>query len=74
MAPSSRLSGNDASEATPRQLAWVASVWRSWCVMTCPIPASAASFRSAVLTPVTADRAVALDEQRRSGGRAAGGG
>lgn len=36
-----------ASRDTPRLIAWVARVWRSWCGVTRPRPARSAALRTA---------------------------
>ena len=49
----------------PRLIAWVASVCRSWCGVTRPIPASCAAFADRVSDALLADPSAALDEQVR---------
>ena len=58
----------------PRLIAWVASVCRSWCGVTRPIPASRATLGTAPADALVADPPAALHEQPRlaQAGRPAG--
>ena len=49
----------------PRLIAWVASVCRSWCGVTRPIPAALGGVRERVADALLADPSAALDEQPR---------
>ena len=52
-----------ASRLIPRLMAWVASVWRSWCAVTCPIPASAPRPAQRVGDAQRGDGTVAFEQE-----------